>query len=384
MKAKILELSLFLFTLIGVLSCNVEPLDSDIEPIDPGTSNASFSVQFNNSAYETNNVSASLLQGNLTITAENNTGAFVMLIEGEEKRTYSEDELTLSYVSTSEDVYISDENATLTISAINYQQKTISGTFSFTGVEFSDAEEPATILFTEGTFTNVPVTGDLVNPNPEEPEEPEEPGEEDPEEPEEPEEPQGDYYPMAVGNIWNYNSTSSEIISTATIGGNSYYQLEGNLFLPSGHSSEIYVRKGNGDYHLRIENQTFLMGGYDVSISTAEYVILKDYLNEGDTWEETLSLTHSFIVGGEETSPTTVDTNYHHTILEKDVTAIVSGVSYDEVIKVKTVTSAPQYIQTETETWYAKNIGVVYRTSTGSIYGQGFSTTATLSDYTLD
>lgn len=58
------------------------------------------------------------------------------------------------------------DTATVTISSIDMENKTISGTFQFTGGRFSD--DGATIqtkIFTNGSFTNISFEGDIVAPS---------------------------------------------------------------------------------------------------------------------------------------------------------------------------------------------------------------------------
>src|SRR5690606_29437532 len=159
--------------------------------------------------------------------------------------------------------------------------------------------------------------------------------------------------------------------------------LNNGFFLPAGHTSDSYVRKGNGDYRVRIENESYHTSGYDITISPVEYIILKDYLSEGDTWTESLPLTYYYTLGDFETEQS-VTSNYHHTITAKNVTENVGGQTYTNVIKVKTVHTvlAGEQSQSETqiEIWYAKGVGVIYHASNGS----GFSTLSLLSSYTLN
>jgi|SRR5690554_235304 len=389
MKNKFLGLSLFLFALIGLVSCDTEPLDNGLEPTNPTTNNGAFSVKFNNGTYSTNSVSAIAIQGAITLTAEHSSGIFVFGIEGDQVGTYSGSDLSMTYITPSGETYtnLGESNAGLVITAINYQQKTITGTFSFTGVMFTESGETTeeTIAFSQGVFTNVLVTGNLVNPNPEDPDpedpDPEDPDPEDPD-PEDPEVPlSDDYFPMTSGNIWNYNNTALSIASTATIGGNTYYKLNGGFFAQDGHTSDSYIRKDdNGDYYLRVENEGFNQEGYSVNIDLVEYIMLKEYLNEGDTWEETLLANYTYTISGQAPVEQNGVPSVFQSIIEaKDVTEVVNGVTYENVIKVKTSNNSLFGTMT-TEVWFAKNVGVIYHNAVGPQY----SKTSLLVDYTLN
>lgn len=373
MKNIFTRLSVFFLALIGLISCETEPLDNGIEPTTPVTDEGVFSVKFNNSTYTTYNVQAILVQNKISLTAEDASGVFIFMIEGDQTGTYSGDDISMSYITPSGDTYtnLGESNATLAITAINYQQKTITGTFGFTGIKLDDSEE--VISFTQGVFTNVSVTGNLVNPDPVDPE--------DPQDPEDPEVPASeDYFPMATGNIWNYSSnTTLNITSTVSIAGNNYYQLgSAGFFLQDGHTSDSYLRKAEGDYFVRIENETYDLEGYNVNIDLVEYTILKDYLNEGDSWEETHSVNYTYLTAGEEYFQEGAVV-VKGTIVAKDVSAEVNGVAYTEVIKIKMTRQTLLGLIT-TDIWYAKNIGVIYHYE----IGPGFVKNSSLTDYSLE
>lgn len=57
------------------------------------------------------------------------------------------------------------DTATITVSEIDAENKTISGTFQFTGGRFSDAGDLETKTFTNGSFTNISFAGDIVAPS---------------------------------------------------------------------------------------------------------------------------------------------------------------------------------------------------------------------------
>lgn len=57
------------------------------------------------------------------------------------------------------------DTATITISSIDMENKTISGTFQFTGGRFSDEGVPEFKNFTNGSFTNISFAGDITAPS---------------------------------------------------------------------------------------------------------------------------------------------------------------------------------------------------------------------------
>src|SRR5690606_6923370 len=156
------------------------------------------------------------------------------------------------------------------------------------------------------------------------------------------------------------------------------YKLTDGFFQLEGHTSDSYVRKSDGNYYLRVENENYNYEGYDVTVGALEYTILKDYLNEGDTWEEVLTVNYLYVLVGQEFEQTG-SAVISNTILAKDVTVQVSGTTYTDVIKVKT-TNATMLGQTQTEIWYSKGFGIIYHHA----IGPGFINTNSLTSYTLN
>lgn len=344
MKNKFLGLFVFLFALVSVVSCDTEPLDEGLEPI---SNDSAFSVKFNNNTYSTDNVSAIAIQGNITLTAEHNSGVFVFMIEGDQAGVYSGNDLNMSYITSSGETYtnVGGSGATLAITVINYQQKTITGTFNFTGAKLSESGVPTgeTLAFTQGVFTNVLVTGNLVNPDPEEPT-------------------SGDYFPMAVGNTWNYTNDASLVLgATQVVNGKTYYKETNSFFIGAIEWPDLeeFVRKENGIYYSMVKS----VPNSDNPIQPQEIIILKDNLAVGGTWTSTFSLTYS-----DEDGVGILTVNSDYVIEQKDVTLTVNGTTYQNVIKVKstdssvlTINGVPfgEDLPGTTETWFAKDIGII-------------------------
>jgi len=196
----------------------------------------------------------------------------------------------------------------------------------------------------------------------------------------------GDYWPMAIGNIWTYSvvedgvtqdNSIMDIVQTETISNNLYYQYDtffGDVTATDGTGFEglsvnVYSRKNGGDYVIKVGELTAdLLGLYQITQEGYEYIILKDYLDIGGTWSHTMSVETSFEVSipGGEALPTTVS-NYdmQFEILDKDLTIEVQGETYDSVIKVRqifnvTVQGDPSAgSQSNYIYYFAKDVGVV-------------------------
>lgn len=177
MKNKILKFSfLFLALIAGITSCDTEPLDNGVTNNNGNGGNndqASFSVNFPGAQYVTNNVTASVEGGTLTITAIAPQGMFILYSTSAVVGTYQGSQVNFTYMDMeSGGMYNSlnpisgSSSARLTISSINFQNQTISGTFQFIGYKFDEELNIEERVFSNGAFVNVSYAG----AQPEEPE----------------------------------------------------------------------------------------------------------------------------------------------------------------------------------------------------------------------
>jgi len=196
----------------------------------------------------------------------------------------------------------------------------------------------------------------------------------------------GDYWPTALNNQWTYDQDGSnftmKIIGTDNFGGLNYYKFSPQSGTGGGSSATAttWLNKNNGVYSLKIgdlninsEGMTGLQTGY-------EYIVLKDNIAVNQTWTGNYSQTTTYSVMP---MPIVQNTTYTGKILEKDATVTVNGDTYPNVIKVhiKQETSTFGSVSiTNTEYWYAKNVGVV---NTITYFGTG-STQSILLSYILN
>lgn len=195
----------------------------------------------------------------------------------------------------------------------------------------------------------------------------------------------GDYWPAAVNNIWSYERDATistlKIGSTETVNGQLYYK-----FLPQNGSGTTTsgtvttsLNKNSGVYKLKTDDININAGGLTGTQTGYEFIVLKDNIATGETWNGTYSQTTTYTG----IPALIVNTVYTGTILEKNVSATVDGESYSDVIKVKitqtgTFTGAPA-VTVNSEYWFARNVGIIKTVSTSN----GTSYTSTLVDYTL-
>jgi len=359
MKNKFFGLSIFLFALsLGFVSCDVEPIDSGLEPSDFNPTQVMFAANYAGNNYSTNQASAEVANGQLKIVATNSTGTFTIQSIGAVIGTYTNSQLEFTYYEYESGITFSSihpdsqvSNSQLNIQSINFQQQSITGTFQFVGyapVVINDTVTIQEVVFSQGTFLNIPYANGITNPG--------QPGGGGTS--------SGDYFPMAVGNTWNYTHDASLVLgSSQVINGKTYFKETNSFFTGAAEWPDLeeFVAKQNGNYYVAVKSAP----GAEHPIETQEIIILKDNLNVGGTWNSSMVLTHTDEEGG--ISVITINTDY--VIQEKGISMTVNGVNYENVIKVKSVgTSEFTYngepfgdepeVSSE-EMWFAKDIGII-------------------------
>jgi len=145
-----------------LVSCTYEPIDGTVEP-DPGS--GIFQADFSGKTWSANETQTIISGHFIEISATNSKGeSFGIMIEGAAVGTYAANINIITYnPAGSEYGYwaVNDENPTedtgsVTITSINTETKTISGTFHFKGY-WSDTDNPKTpVTFTNGIFKDIP------------------------------------------------------------------------------------------------------------------------------------------------------------------------------------------------------------------------------------
>lgn len=174
-KNKLLALLLVVSGGIGLTSCETEPVDPVLNNNNGNNQEqASFEVDFNGETFVASNAVAVMGNGTISLGGFNtSTGQeFGIVIDGTAVGPYSEDALLMSYTPDAGSEYTySNMNITeglssgeVTITEIDTENHTISGTFSFTGWWGDEEANVPPIEFTNGVFESVPYTGN--NPIP--------------------------------------------------------------------------------------------------------------------------------------------------------------------------------------------------------------------------
>ncbi len=174
----------------------------------------------------------------------------------------------------------------------------------------------------------------------------------------------GDYLPLALNNVWNYqiyNATTIKdykINAIESIDGKTYYRLNHAITsldnpLITESDVTVHLRKLNGDYFQRTYvHSTATATSPGITIEPFELIILKDYLNVGESFTQTVNTNVTTTFMG--TSTTAVQpATYIITMIARDLTVTVGSTTYTNVIKTKTTDDSGSY----SFDWFAKNIG---------------------------
>jgi hypothetical protein len=182
----------------------------------------------------------------------------------------------------------------------------------------------------------------------------------------------GDYFPTTAASNWTYlssdpGSSSGDTIlvtstgTTANVLSNTYsvFTQDGGFGLDS-----AFYRKGSGNYHTISDIDA---AGITTAITPIEYIILKDNVAAGSTWESPEAAAKIDTVD--------VKIKLGLAIAEKNVNILLDNKVYQNVIKVRTTelilapgtTSYAPVISYES--WYAKGIGLINIVAPAPAYG---------------
>lgn len=171
-KFKRLSVLSVLMSVLAFISCDTEPVDPvllDNIGQEPGAGPAVFKVDFSGSTYVATASAASAANGAIAITGLKGTNgeSVSITVPGTTVRSYSDAIMIYTTGGTSEFFYTNvnpangNSSGNVSITSINTANKTISGTFSFVGYWADEEANLPNIPFTNGTFQNIPYTGDL-------------------------------------------------------------------------------------------------------------------------------------------------------------------------------------------------------------------------------
>ncbi|MCL9808625.1 hypothetical protein [Flavobacterium luminosum] len=188
----------------------------------------------------------------------------------------------------------------------------------------------------------------------------------------------GNYLPMAINNKWSYLDQNDQIdemhiIEKENLNNKTYYKIDTQKESEElGYPVESWFAKSGAKYFTRT---AFEMPIYNAEVSPMEVIILQDDLEVNQTWTQNFKLTIKVYGQGSQSLPVTVTGK----IIEKGVSVNVQDVNYDEVIQTN-VKIDINGTKTETNYWFAKDVGVVKSITTID----GTISTSELINYTLN
>ena len=174
----------------------------------------------------------------------------------------------------------------------------------------------------------------------------------------------GNYWPMAVNNTWVFGSdignSELKIIGSTVINGTTYYELSDqadNVF-----GIQNWVAKKGATYLQKTADSSVNQEGITMNMQGYEIPIFKDDLEANTSWNGNLSSKITYSFNGQTTS-TTAKIKYTGTILEKNSTVVLNGITYPNVIKTKTIVEMKILEQTviiDLQYWFAKDVGPIW------------------------
>ncbi|MFM2230293.1 MAG: hypothetical protein RL607_1551 [Bacteroidota bacterium] len=187
----------------------------------------------------------------------------------------------------------------------------------------------------------------------------------------------GDYLPTALNNTWNYklqNTTTIKdykINAIESINNLTYYRLNhaitSSIDNPFLSESDVicHLRKSNGDYFQRtVVNKPASGTSPGIAIAPFELIFLKDYLNVGQSFTQSINMQVTTTLNGVATTDSQ-PLSFTVTMLGRDLTLTVGTTTFTNVIKTKTTYDDGSY----TIDWFSKNVGWIksedYDTASG-------------------
>lgn len=185
---------------------------------------------------------------------------------------------------------------------------------------------------------------------------------------ENPNNPTVDYWPMAVNNQWTFNKDGElttetlKITGTDMSGGTTYFKLSDYLLGSElGFNAQTWIAKDGTTYVQKIGDINYTKDGVVVNMNGFQIPVLKSDIAVDGVWNGTVTSSGTFAYGAYSV-PGTMTIQYSGTILEKGLTGIVNGITYENVIKCRLnleITVLGKTIIAETETWYAGGVGPI-------------------------
>jgi len=150
------------------------------------------------------------------------------------------------------------------------------------------------------------------------------------------------YLPLKVGNKWIYKEDTYntflgalKITKDTLIDGNSYFKVVRTDTLNGYYEGALYVRNSNGNiFEISADPFDLFQGGFIGGPYGVEFLLLKENAGVGESWTAATGVTRS--------------------IVEKDITLVVLGRTYTDVVRVRQVKGG-----NTVDFWYSKCVGLI-------------------------
>lgn len=174
----------------------------------------------------------------------------------------------------------------------------------------------------------------------------------------------GDYLPLALNNVWNYQINNATTIkdykinAIESIEGMTYYRLNHAITsldnpLISESDVTVHLRKLNGVYYQRTYvHSTATATSPGITIDPFELIILKDFMNVGESFTQTVNTNVTTTFMGVTTTSVQPAT-YVIKMIARDLTITIGSTTYTNVIETKTTDESGGY----SYDWFSKDIG---------------------------
>jgi len=172
----------------------------------------------------------------------------------------------------------------------------------------------------------------------------------------------GDYWPRAIGNMWDFNDTfygevTYDMVSTESIDGNTYYKFDDLL------GQESWLRKTGDSYFIRTAAANFPIEGYEITTTYITLKMLVDSAEVGEEWVNNVSYTISYTpinAGFPEIPDIDFGATYTFKMMGRDLTRTVEGTEYQNVLHIRlTLLANGVPTATNVDYYYAKDIGLI-------------------------
>lgn len=180
----------------------------------------------------------------------------------------------------------------------------------------------------------------------------------------------GDYYPLAADNKWRYTDNSNEteinVVGTTNFNGETYYEMT-DTYSTLGNQS--WMVKRGASYYQKVGVTNQMQGSTSVVIQPYEMKILRDDLAVNETWSGRVTPRVDYS-GPNGSGNFKAVITYQGTMMAKNMTETLGGISYDNVIKVILAVNVDSNGQVNTiysEYWFAKDIGLIYQYEASSL-----------------